>query len=66
VIYAGVNGYLDPLPVERVRAFEEGLLALLRNEHADILTAVRESRDLDDATGSKLKNVVESYTKTFA
>src|SRR5436305_14762744 len=40
VIYAGVNGYRDPLPVERVRAFEGGLLALLRNEHTDILTAV--------------------------
>ncbi len=66
VIYAGVNGYLDPLPVERVRAFEEGLLALLRNEHTEILTAVRESRDLDDATGSKLKIVVEHYAKTFA
>jgi F-type H+-transporting ATPase subunit alpha len=66
VIYAGVNGYLDALPVERVRAFEEGLLVLLRNEHADILTAVRDSRDLDDATGNKLKNVVENYAKTFA
>ena len=28
VIYAGVNGYLDPLPVNRVRAFEDGLLTL--------------------------------------
>ena len=27
VIYAGVNGYLDPLPVDRVRAFEDGLLS---------------------------------------
>ena len=26
VIYAGVNGYLDPLPVDRVHAFEDGLL----------------------------------------
>ena len=42
------------------------LLALLRNEHTDILSAVRDSRDLDDATGSKLKNVVENYAKTFA
>jgi F-type H+-transporting ATPase subunit alpha len=66
VIYAGVNGYLDPLPVERVRAFEEGLLGLLRTQHAEILAAVRDSRDLDDATGSKLKNVVEKYAKTFA
>ena len=37
VIYAGVNGYLDALPLNRVRAFEDGLLSLLRGKHADIL-----------------------------
>jgi F-type H+-transporting ATPase subunit alpha len=66
VIYAGVNGYLDPLPVDRVRAFEDGLLALLRNQHADIFSAIRDTRDLDDAAAGKLKNVVDNYTKTFA
>ena len=66
VIYAGVNGYLDPLPVDRIRAFEDGLLGTLRNQHADILKTIRESRDLDDATAGKLKGVVESYAKTFA
>jgi F-type H+-transporting ATPase subunit alpha len=66
VIYAGVNGYLDPIPVNRVRAFEDGLLALLRNKHADILDAIRDSRDLDDATAAKLKAVVDDYAKTFA
>jgi F-type H+/Na+-transporting ATPase subunit alpha len=66
VIYAGVHGYLDVLPVERVRAFEEGLLALLRNQHTDVLGAIRESRDLDDATAGKLKTVVENYARTFA
>jgi F-type H+-transporting ATPase subunit alpha len=66
VIYAGVNGYLDPLPVERVRAFEDGLLALLRNQRADILNTIRDTRDLDDAAGGKLKAVVDNYAKTFA
>ena len=66
VIYAGVNGYLDPLPVERVRAFEDGLLGTLRSQHGDILNAIRDKRDLDDATGGKLKAAVESYAKTFA
>jgi F-type H+-transporting ATPase subunit alpha len=66
VIYAGVNGYLDPLPVERVRTFEDGLLGLLRNQYPDILSAVRDTRDLDDATAAKLKSAVESYAKTFA
>jgi F-type H+/Na+-transporting ATPase subunit alpha len=66
VIYSGVNGYLDPLPVERVRAFEDGLLGTLRSRHADILEAIRSTRDLDDATNAKLKAVVEAYAKTFA
>jgi F-type H+-transporting ATPase subunit alpha len=66
VIYAGVNGYLDPLPLNRIRAFEDGLLGALNNQHADILTSIRESRDLDDATTAKLKGVIDNYVKTFA
>jgi F-type H+/Na+-transporting ATPase subunit alpha len=66
VIYAGVNGYLDPLPVDRVPGFEEGLLGVLHNQHGDILKTIRESGDLDDATAAKLKSVVDSYAKTFA
>jgi F-type H+-transporting ATPase subunit alpha len=66
VIYAGVNGYLDPLPVERVRAFEEGLLGALRSQHSALLNAIRDSRDLDDATAAKLRAVVDNYAKTFA
>ena len=37
VIYAGVNGYLDPLPVSAVSRFEAELLRYMRAEHADIL-----------------------------
>ncbi|MFZ0528275.1 MAG: F0F1 ATP synthase subunit alpha [Xanthobacteraceae bacterium] len=66
VIYAGVNGYLDPLPVDRIRAFEDGLLSLLHTKHGDILKTIRDSRDLDDATAEKLKGVVNDYAKTFA
>jgi F-type H+-transporting ATPase subunit alpha len=66
VIYAGVNGYLDGIPVNKVRAFEDGLLSLLRGKHVDILNAIRDSKDLSDDSAAKLKGVVEGYTKTFA
>jgi F-type H+/Na+-transporting ATPase subunit alpha len=66
VIYAGVNGYLDPIPVERVRAFEEGLLGTLRTTHGDILKDIRDARDLPDATAAKLKDAVDAYAKAFA
>jgi F-type H+-transporting ATPase subunit alpha len=66
VVYAGVNGYLDPLPVNRVRAFEQGLLGHARSKHADILDDIRKTNDLSDATAAKLKSAVDAYAKTFA
>src|SRR6202158_1395099 len=66
VIFAGVNGYLDGIPVAKVHAFEEGLLSLMRGKHVDILNTIRDTRDLSDDTAAKLKAVVEGYTKTFA
>jgi F-type H+-transporting ATPase subunit alpha len=66
VTYAGDNGYLDPIPVNRVRAFEEGLLTLVRSKNADILEDVRKTNDLSSDTEKKLKAVVDAYAKTFA
>jgi len=66
VIYAGVNGYLDPIPVNRVKAFEEGLLSTLRSQHTDLLSGIRDTRDLGKDLAAKLKDVVESFAKTFA
>ena len=66
VIYAGVNGYLDRLPVNRIRAYEEGLLSLIRSKNADILEDVRKTSDLSSATEAKLKAAVEAYTNSFA
>jgi F-type H+-transporting ATPase subunit alpha len=66
VIYAGVNGFLDPLPVERVKAFENGLLTHIRSKHSDVLEAIRSSKDLGDDTAKRLKSAVESFAKSFA
>jgi ATP synthase F1 gamma subunit len=51
--------------MDRVRAFESGLLTLLRTKHADLLDSIRKSGDLSDADAAKLKSVVDGYAKTF-
>jgi F-type H+/Na+-transporting ATPase subunit alpha len=66
VIWAGTNGYLDNLPVAKVRGFEDGLLSLLRGKHVDLLNAIRDSKDLSDASAKTLKEVVEGFAKSFA
>ena len=57
---------LFALADQRQRAFEDGLLSLLRGKNVEILNSIRESRDLSDDTAGKLKAVVESFSKTLA
>jgi len=64
-IYAGVNGYLDAIPVTAVTRFEQGLLSEIRADHGGILADIRDSGQLSDETGAKLKDVVDAYAKTF-
>ena len=65
-IYAGVNGYLDTLPVNKVRDFEDGLLRLMRDKHTDILDSIRTEKQITDAMAPKLKAAVDAYAKAFA
>jgi len=66
VIYAGVNGYLDKLPVNAVGRYEEELLRLLADNHGDLLGTIARDKELTDASMATLKSAVESFTKAFA
>ncbi len=66
VIFAGVRGYLDKVPVNKVTAFEAQLLAKLRAEGGDILSAIRSEQVISDATEEKLKSFLDGFAKTFA
>ena len=66
VIYAGTTGLLDPLPVDRVREFETGLLALMRSEHKDLLDTIREKGEMTNDITASLKTVLDRYAKNFA
>ncbi|UXM95021.1 MULTISPECIES: F0F1 ATP synthase subunit alpha [unclassified Bartonella] len=66
VIFAGVNGYLDKLAVNQVGKFEQGLLALLRTEHKDILEGIRDQKQVTDELKGKLVELLGNYAKNFA
>jgi F-type H+/Na+-transporting ATPase subunit alpha len=66
VIYAGVNGYLDKVDVNKVGKFEQGLLAHMRSEGKAVLATIRDEKQLSDATKDALKAAVDAFAKTFA
>ena len=65
-IYAGVNGFLDAVPVAAVTRFESALLSHFRNDHSDVLGKIRETKTLDDDTGGQLKTIIGEFARTFA
>jgi F-type H+-transporting ATPase subunit alpha len=66
VIYAGVNGYLDPIAVKDVQRFEAELLRYMRAEHKDVLDDIRAKKEISKETGDKLKAAVDKFAKAFA
>ena len=66
VIYAGVHGYLDRIPVNRVGAYEQGLVSEVEANGQDILQSVRQEGTLSAETEGKLKELLNKYTQAFA
>jgi len=64
-IFAGVKGFLDPLPVGAITRFESGLLDEIRANHSDILGDIRNTLALSSETEAKLNAALEKYSKTF-
>ncbi|MGI5879642.1 MAG: F0F1 ATP synthase subunit alpha [Syntrophomonadaceae bacterium] len=65
-VYTGVNGYLDDIPREKVQEFESDFLKFIRSANAEILTTIRQSGKMDDATEEKLQKAIAEFKSTFA
>ena len=67
VIYAGVKGHLDDLPLEKVRAFEDALLKELRDVRAaSILDIIRKEEKLSNEVEAQLKDAIATVKKRLA
>ena len=66
VIFAGTRGYLDPIPVAAVGAFEQQLLRLLREEQAPLLRSIAVNKELTADTEKELVGVLDRFAKAFA
>ena len=64
-IYAGVNGYLDAIDVNKISRFENDLMNLIKGSYKDILKSIRDEQSLSDKTEEKLKKAIEEFMKTF-
>jgi F-type H+/Na+-transporting ATPase subunit alpha len=65
IIFAGTNGYLDPIPVTEVRRYEKELYSFLDLRHPEILKQIAEKKDIKGELTDKLKAVFTEFGEVF-
>jgi len=66
VLFAGTRGFTDKVPVEKVVAYERGMLADLRSGGSEILAAIRDAREIKKDVEEKLSKFLTDFTKRFS
>lgn len=65
VLFAGVNGYLDDVPVDKIRVFEEELIVYIDTKQKGLREELAKKKSLDPEMTQKLKAAVEDFKKGF-
>ena len=65
VMYALSNGYLDDVPIDKIREAENSLQSYLASSHPEILTEINDSKVLDDDVSERLNKALDEFKKTI-
>ncbi len=65
VLFAATQGYIDDIPVESIRKFEEEFLRYLNDRKADVKKELADKKAIDDDLKAKLIAAVEDFKRGF-
>ena len=65
VIFAGVKGYLDQIPTQKIGEFEQSLIQTLNAKGSNILESIRKDKSISDDTEKALKDTLDELVKNF-
>jgi F-type H+-transporting ATPase subunit alpha len=63
ILYAGINDYLEKVPVTKVKEYEEKLYSYMEAKHANILKEIKEKKELSKELEEKLKKSLAGFNK---
>ena len=64
-IFAGINGYLDDVPVNKIRVFEREFLKFIKEKYSSIGIEIKEKKKLDPEITQKLENAIKEFKQLF-
>jgi F-type H+-transporting ATPase subunit alpha len=66
LIYAGTKGYLDHVPVERVKEWQAGFIRALNTQFSDLTNNIADTKTLNDEQEAQLKQALESFNASWS
>jgi F-type H+-transporting ATPase subunit alpha len=64
-IYAVTRGYMDDVPVNKIREFEKGFIEFMRSKHPEVGKQIIEVKDLTSDIEEALKSAIEEYREMY-
>jgi F-type H+-transporting ATPase subunit alpha len=65
IIFAGTNGFLDEVPVERVREYEKKMVGYLDRVRPELLREIKEKKDISQKLDEQLSDALRAFAKEF-
>ena len=66
LIYAGTRGFVDKLPIESLREYEQELYQVFGDSQATLMQAIRDKMEITEEIEAKLKTALTEFTEKFA
>ena len=66
IIWSAINGYIDDVPVERIKKFESELVRFIENSHPGVLQALREKKAIDADIQKDLEQSLKDFKERWA
>ncbi|KAK1143206.1 Alpha subunit of the F1 sector of mitochondrial F1F0 ATP synthase [Aspergillus melleus] len=65
LIFAGVNGFLDQIPVAKILQWESDILAHLKSNHPEIQATIEKEGQVSKELENQLREVIGAFNKSF-
>jgi len=66
IIYAGISGMLDDIPIDKIKKFEDEFLRYMDTSHPEVGKRIKETKDLDGETEKRLTQAITEFKGLFS
>ena len=65
ILYAGTNGFADEIPINSMRAWEQGLIRYIESGYPEVIHSINETKRITEENETRLKEALKNYSATW-